>query len=370
MAQPLITDGGSTALAAAFPAVHSWDEFSQLREVIVGDATGTRIPPLDPSAWLNLYPHLTAGELAKIDVGQFPQVIIDEANEDLAVLADFMSSLDVKVRQPRASDHSVTFGGPGWTTTGFSSYCPRDLVLVLGSVLIESPSPMRARQFETGNLRRLFADYLADGAQWIAAPRPLLPDDLFDFSADGLPALGEAEIAFEAANVLRLGRDILYLVSRSGNEAGLAWLESVVRLLPGDIRVHPLRGVYGYTHVDSTIALLRPGLVLLNPARIRPEGIPATLRNWDVEWCPPMVSGPTALPHTLSESWIGMNLLMVRPDLAIVDADQADLIARLERRGIEVAPLRLRHAQILGGGFHCTTLDIVREGGPESYVED
>jgi glycine amidinotransferase len=363
------TANGTVITTAELPPVHSWDEFSQLREVIVGDATGTRIPPLEASAWLNLYPNLTARELAGIETGRFPQAILDEANEDLAELADTLRALGVRVHAPRASDHSVTFGGPGWTTTGFSSYCPRDLVTVLGSVLIESPSPMRARQYETANLRTLFADYLANGACWIAAPRPMLTDALFSLDSDGLPYLTEAETAFEAANILRLGRDILYLVSRSGNEAGLAWLESVVRLIPGDIRVHPLRGVYGYTHIDSTISLLRPGLVLLNPARIRPDCVPAPLHNWDVIWCPEMVSGPLALPHTLSETWIGMNLLMVNPYCAIVDADQAGLTAALEQHKIEVVPLRLRHAQILGGGFHCTTLDIVRESGPERYVD-
>ena len=59
---------------------------------------------------------------------------------------------------------------------------------------------------------------------------------------------------------------------------------------------------------------------------------------------------------------------MVRPDLAIVDADQPALLRALEARGVSVLPLRLRHARVLGGGFHCVTLDMVRAGGPEDYL--
>jgi glycine amidinotransferase len=358
----------SRVCSAAKPAVNSWDEFTTLREVIVGDASHARIPaPMDPSAWLNCYPKLTTAELARIEAGRFPQHIIDETNEDLADLVATLRGLGITVQQPPAVDHSAEFQSPDWRSTGLSSYCPRDLTLVIGSTIIETPSPMRARYFELFGMRPLFQEYLLRGAHWLAAPKPQLRDDLYKVDQDGLPDLGGAEPVFEAANVLRLGRDVFYQVSRSGNEMGLCWLESTLRML-GDIQVHPLRGVYGYTHIDSTISLLRPGLVMLNPERIKPDAIPEPLRGWDVLWCPPIEPRPTALPYTLSEPWISMNLLMVDPEHAIVDGSQPALIAALERRGITVLPHRLRHAQTLGGGFHCVTLDIVRDGGPERYL--
>ncbi|MEZ6094832.1 MAG: hypothetical protein R3C03_11460 [Pirellulaceae bacterium] len=55
-----------------------------------------------------------------------------------------------------------------------------------------------------------------------------------------------------------------------------------------------------------------------------------------------------------------MNLLMVRPDLAIVDRHQSHLIRELESRKVNVIPLQIRHARTLGGGFHCVTLDVRR----------
>jgi N-dimethylarginine dimethylaminohydrolase len=348
--------------------VHTWDEFTTLREIVVGDATHTRIPDqADISAWLNCYPKLSAEELTGIGAGRVPQHIVDEANEDLAELVSTLRGLGVTVHQPPALDHDIEFGSPDWRTTGRSSYCPRDLTLVIGSTIIETASPSRARYFELFGMRPLLRQYLLGGAHWIAAPRPELRDELYQIDQDGLPDLGESEPVFDAANVVRVGRDVLYQVSRSGNELGLRWLESTLRLI-GGIRVHPLRGVYGYTHIDSTISMLRPGLVLLNPGRISQETVPEPLRGWDILWCPPLRAQPSATSHTLSETWIGMNLLMVDPEHAIVDSGQPELIALLERHGISVLPLRLRHAQVLGGGFHCVTLDIVRDGGPENYL--
>jgi N-dimethylarginine dimethylaminohydrolase len=350
--------------------VNSWDEFTSLREVIVGDATHSRIPAqTDPSAWLNCYPELLRSERERVQAGRFPQRVIEETNEDLADLVRTLRDMGIVVHQPPALDHEREYGAPGWRSQGRTSYNPRDLTLIIGATIIEAPSPVRARYFEIFGWRELFQDYMLRGANWLAAPRPQLRDELFPTDGADRPILGEAEPVFEAANVLRLGRDVFYQVSRSGNEMGLRWLQSTLRLL-GDIRVHPLRGLYEGTHIDSTIAFLRPGLVLLNPERVRPETVPEALRNWEVIWCPPIEEPlPPLLPYTLSTPWVGMNLLMVSPEMAVVDRNQGNLIRLLEAKGIAVVPLRLRHSRVLGGGFHCVTLDVVRDGGLENYLE-
>jgi glycine amidinotransferase len=45
----------------------------------------------------------------------------------------------------------------------------------------------------------------------------------------------------------------------------------------------------------------------------------------------------------------------------IVDAAQTDLIGTLERHKFTVIPMTLRHSRTLGGGFHCVTLDLIRD---------
>jgi glycine amidinotransferase/scyllo-inosamine-4-phosphate amidinotransferase 1 len=348
----------------------SHDEFSPLKEIIVGRAAGARIPPLigDRSAWLNLYGDLPEADLATIQAGSISPRVIEETEQDLQRLVDTLEGLGVVVHRPRPADHGRRFTTPDWETSGFYSYCPRDLTLILGSAIIQTPAPMRSRYFELDALREVFTGYMKAGSAWIAAPAPRLADEMFPIGADGLPMLGESEPAFDAANVLRCGRDLFYLVSGSGNELGLRWLETTVSLL-GDYAVHPVRGVYRYTHIDSTIALLRPGLVLLNPERITESAIPAPLKGWDRIWCPPMAGpGIATADRPLSSPWIGMNLLMVSPELAIVDAAQHALIRELQRHRIEVLPLSLRHARALGGGFHCVTLDTVRDTLAEDYL--
>uniref|UniRef100_UPI003F495FAF amino acid--tRNA ligase-related protein n=1 Tax=Amycolatopsis sp. CA-096443 TaxID=3239919 RepID=UPI003F495FAF len=340
----------------------SADEYSPLAEVVVGTAAGARVPVLDRSAWLNLYPDLAAGELGGIAAGAFPARVLAEAEEDLDALADVLAGLGVAVHRPVPVEHGAEFATPHWRSRGFYSCCPRDLALVVGSVIIQAPGPMRARMFELAGLRTLFQERMLAGSAWIAAPAPQLRDELYPLDDIGRPVLGETEPVFDAANVLRCGRDVFYLVSGSGNELGARWLQTTLSAL-GDYRVHSIRGVYEHTHIDSTISLIREGLVLLNPARISdPAALPEPLASWEHLWCPPMTATPvTGVNPPLSSEWIGMNLLMVRPDLAIVDAAQHRLIASLERRGVGVVPHTLRHARALGGGLHCVTLDLRRD---------
>lgn len=363
MTEPLVTSA-----AAARPAVNSWDEFTTLREVIVGDVTNARLPRMtDISAWMACYPTLSTRELQEVQEGAFPKQVIEETTEDLATLIATLRGEGVRVHQPAAPDHAKHFTSPDWSSEGYLSYCPRDITMVMGNTIVETPSPMRARYFELhGEMRDLFQDYMLRGAGWLSAPKPRLADDLFGLDAEGLPVLNETEPVFDAANVLRVGRDIIYQVSRSGNELGLRWLESVLRLM-GDFRLHPVRDVYGYTHIDTTITLLRPGLVLLNPERLSPATVPACFNGWDILWSPPIRDIPSVVKHPLSAPWLGMNLLMVSPDLAIVDSDQPELIRAMEAKGITIAPHKLRHSRVLGGGFHCVTLDTVRDGGLEDY---
>ena len=349
-------------------AAYSCDEFSQLREVIVGNPSGARIPRRDVSVWLNLYGDLSRCEMERVLTGEFPVQVIEETAEDLELLISALRSLGVVVHQVCAGDHPQEFGTPQWRTDGFYNYCPRDLALIVGPVIIETASPMRARYFELFGMRHLFQSFMLNGSAWIAAPRPQLADELFQVDEQGYPALGEDEPVFEAANVLRCGTDLFYQVSASGNELGRIWLERTLRAY-GDFTIHPLRRIYEFTHIDSTIALLRPGLALLNPERINDANLPDVLRKWDAIWCPPMNPAPAASPYPLSSRWIGMNLLMVNPGLAIVDAAQHELIRALERNGIDTLPLTLRHARTLGGGFHCVTLDARRDGTMESYFD-
>jgi glycine amidinotransferase len=226
--------------------------------------------------------------------------------------------------------------------------------------------PLRSRFFETLAYKDLLLEYFQSGARWISAPKPRLLDDLYDDDPNSEIKIRDLEPLFDAANVLRVGRDILYLVSCSGNMMGCAWLQ---RALGPEYRVHPLIGLYEGTHIDTTITLLRPGLVLLNPSRVDEGNMPKLFRGWEIIWCPEMVDTghSTGWDYSRASIWSGMNFFMINPELAVVNEAQKPLIKVLAQHGIESIPLKLRHTRTLSGGFHCVTLDIRRRGNLEDY---
>ena len=269
------------------------------------------------------------------------------------------------VRRPASTDHSKTFGTPDWTTDGEYNYCPRDVLLAIGQTIIETPMVLRSRYFEPHAYRDILVEYLKSGANWISAPKPRLLDDTYNLRSESGSILNNYEPIFDAANILRIGRDILYLVSCSGNMLGLQWLQ---RVLGDEYRVHPVSGVYDGTHIDTTITLVHPGLVVLNPERIREDQVPGIFKNWDILWCPENVDTGYAWSYPRASIWQGgLNFIMVNPDLAVVNDLQLPLIRELERKGVTVAPLPMRHARTLSGGFHCVSLDVRRTGSLEDY---
>lgn len=294
-----------------------------------------------------------------ISAGPYPQHVIDEANEDLEHLCRIFTAAGVVVHRPDIPQTDVTHGVDGWRSDGYYAFCPRDGLLVIGDTIIEAPMALRARYTDAFPYRRILLDAMRDGARWIAAPKPRLADDSYDDHADREhKSLRNLEPVFDAANVLRADGDVFFLESNSGNALGAEWLQ---RAVGPEYRVHLLRGIYSYMHLDSTIALLRPGLALLNPERLDPTNVPHALAGWRLLWCPPPVDIGYVPPYEHASRWIGMNLLMLDPDTAIVEQSQLPLIRLLETEGLTVIPIPMRHARTLGGAAHCVTLDLQRD---------
>lgn len=114
-------------------------------------------------------------------------------------------------------------------------------------------------------------------------------------------------------------------------------------------------------HIDSTVAFLREGLMLLNPSRIKDVNVlPEPFRSWDYIMCPEPVDIGYHSHYNNASVWINMNMLSVNPNLAVLEEHQVPLAKELAKYGIESAMLPIRHQRTLGGGFHCVTLDLER----------
>lgn len=344
---------------------NDWDP---LKEIIVGRADNARVPTVDLSTMSMSYTNYDIEEIKPLE-GGYPQWLIDEANEDAEELCTVLAQAGVRVHRPEQIDHSKTFSTSDWTTTGWYTWCPRDLLLPLNNLMIETPSPCRSRLFETRAYHNIMLEAVKDGTEWIAAPKPKLLDDSYQFSDLSKPSLRNLEPIFDAPNCIRLGRDILFQISNTGNWLGFQWLKNTLE--PRGYRLHAAEHIYSFAHFDSTIIPLRPGLVLLNSTRVTPVNCPKLFETWDkiyfkeVNINPVTQSGPGSVSPC--SPYIGMNILSIDQNTVIVGKDQTNLIRILEQRGFTVVSTRMRHAQTLSGGYHCATLDLVREGKLEDY---
>ena len=317
--------------------VWSCNEWDQLEEVIVGNPLRARYPTADPSTRLAEFP---GRSLDNIPQGSFPQWVIEETEEDLNGFVEILEKQGVSVKRPEAWPHDEEFSTIHWKSRGYYNYCPRDIMLVIGDNIIETPNVIRSRAQESYSYRSLMMEYLKSGAKWYSAPKPMLLDSLFDVD-QGKPTPRNDEPAFDAANVLRLGKDLIYLVSATGNEMGGQWLQT---MLGDEFRVHFLKDVYYGSHIDSTFVALRPGLMLCNPGRLSDETLPEILKQWKVIYSPPMENtdqfDADYLSKSIGSKWIDMNLFSINPNLVVVDRDQTALIKLLEKQGMDVIPLK------------------------------
>ena len=58
---------------------------------------------------------------------------------------------------------------------------------------------------------------------------------------------------------------------------------------------------------------------------------------------------PTILSKCIGSDWIDMNAFSINPDLVVVDRNQPVFRKLLEKEGLDVIPLKLRHSKLLGG---------------------
>lgn len=324
--------------------INSINEWDRLESVVVGSATGATVPDMSIDIRTVCYADVPGGN--EIDTGPYPVQVVEEANEDLELLSKTLSDEGIEVIRPERK----------YSKPKYYDYCPRDTVLVYGDSCYSAPTPVRCRSYEYEAIPGL--------SKIIKTPWPhRLPDSLYNLDCIQDPdtlALTDIVPAFDAANILRANDHILYLNSNSGNKKGADALQEV---LGPDVTVHLLSGIYSYMHLDSTIALLREGLMLLNPERIQSvDQLPDPFRSWDVIWCPePIDIGYTERCN--ASKWINMNLFSISPDMAVLEENQTPLARKLEEKGITPILLPMRQQRTLGGGFHCVTLDLRRNHG-------
>ena len=302
--------------------ISSYNEWDPIKEIVVGRADFANWPSEDPV--FALESEKTTWTKTPVPSGPVPDWIIDEANEDLDILASTLEQLDIVVHRPKA----INFQERG----GMYNYCPRDRFLIHGTTLVDPAMMYPCRDMEAEALEEVV--YRADNI--VRMPR-------------------DQGMILDAANVLRLNDRMLFLESASGNKRAYSWLS---KQFP-DVTIE-LCNFYSGVHIDSTIVPLCEGLVLVNASRVNMDNLPSVFDDWEVIWATDVVA-QDFYQYPYASKWIALNMLVVDPTTVIIDRNQTNLIRMLELYKFTVIPLELRHSRTLGGGFHCVTLDQIRE---------
>ncbi len=301
--------------------INSYDEWSPLKRIVVGDATHANWPVLDPV--FSKESEKTTWKETPVPRGPVLQRIIDEANEDLDALATTLMSLGVEVVRPDPLNFQVH--------DGMYNYCPRDRLLVYGDTIVNPAMMYPCRDMEL----QCYHDIVDEAENYHFMPR-------------------NEGMILDAANICRLGDRMLFLESASGNRKAYEWLCGIFPTVEIE-----LCNFYAGVHIDSTVVPLREGLVLLNGSRVNESNCPEVFRDWEKIFVD-VVEPQDFYQYPYASKWIALNMLSVDSQTVICDSQQTALHSTLEKRGFTVIPLTLRHSRTLGGGFHCVTLDLNR----------
>ena len=360
--------------------VNLWNDWDPLKRVIVGRADNSVIPP-EESATSEKVPVDSA---MRGMWGPRPLETVEKANAQLDNLVDVLEKHGVQVDRPTPLQWNQAIGTPDFRNDSMMTCMPpRDILLTIGSEIMASANSFRCRYFEYLAYWPLMNSYFEDDPEfkWTQAPRPRLTDKSYKHNYyDERVSLEErlertvakdfvtteVEPMWDAADVMRMGKDLFIQHGLTTNRKSMEWFK---RYYP-DFRVHAVNfpGDPYPIHIDATFVPLRPGLIINNPNRPLPQEQRKIFEanDWQiVDAAQPAHDTPPELCY--SSVWLSMNCLVLDPKTVICEASEVHQMEQMDKLGMNVIPVAFRDAYPFGGGLHCATADVYREGTCEDY---
>lgn len=345
--------------------VHSFDGFTRLEEVWLGDVYPT-----------HFYDHLDVG------TGDIFKRITEWTQEDLAKIQEFLEHAGVKVHRPCYDADPETYQRQGVLIK--PAICPRDDYLAVGHRLC----------FNGEYQQRLWGEH----DPWRHV--------LYDIRSDAESDIINKALPFwlSGANSIRLGFDF-YLdcvpqahLKASPSEYQSLFNDHVATLLPE----HRCHYISNGGHIDSCFKLVRPGLLLTTKYYqdyqqfwpgweviniLEPEfsdhrpGHRAPHSSNNGSWYVPDLALPPSFNQHVIEyarDWVGnyretffeVNCLMLDETNIMVLGNNRAARQQLEKRGLSVHEMPFRCRSFWDGGLHCLTLDTRRQGKKQDYLAD
>jgi glycine amidinotransferase len=315
-------------------------------------------------------------------------------NEKARVLiedfADSLQARGIAVDRPTVMDYSQKVSTPLWDHDSmFGVMSPRDVLVTVGNEILEATMTQRARWYEYLSYRDLLERYYEQDPEfvWEAAPKPRLtdasfhaefwPDFHFEWSEEEQRErhlqrkwwTTNKEPLFDAADILRAGKDLFVQGSGVTNAKGIDWLRK--HFAPKGIRVHEVHfdGYYDPWHIDTNVFIPRAGLLMQNP--FTPPLVPEfhelfKINGWEIVETAPY-SREEFNPYCYCGPWLSNNVLSLDPKTVCVEQAESQLMDQLQSLGLEVVPVAFHDVAPFGGGLHCATVDVFREGDCEDY---
>lgn len=360
--------------------VECWTEWGRLRHVIVGVADNSHIPPTEPA----FQARITADSDMQEFHGARSNESVERANAQLDAFADLLEKRGIRVDRPLPLDFGTQVKTPDFEHGSmFGCMAPRDVLITIGREIVEATMSFRSRFFEYLCYRPLLERYFNEdpGMRHESAPRPRLTDRSYRLRyldadialeqrmrwvAERRFVTTEEEPIFEAADIVRCGKDLFVQHGFTTNARGIEWLR---RHFP-ELRVHAMNfpGDPFPAHIDCTFLPLRPGLVLSNPERPPPDSQVAKFSRNDWEVVPAArPAHDSSPPLCYSSPWLSMNVLSLDERTVCVESTEVHQMDQLYRLGFEIVPVPFRNAYPFGGGLHCATTDIWRDGDCTDY---
>lgn len=352
----------------------TYTEFWKLKEVIVWNVQNYNLEKLDITFKVAYWENMKESTFSNfIDYKVDKQKII-ERTEDLDNFAKILSENGIKVRRPDQLKEFKSFKTPNfsWFLTPVSN--PRDKVIIYWNKIIETPALCTKRYFENQLLYKMFLEMFNDYWYiWLSAPMPPLKRENFDESY----WLDEKDfnnfdknnfdIAFDAAHIIKIWKDLLFNISSYNHELWANWLQS---LLWPEVNIHKVYQLDD-THIDWKISVLRPWTFLINNSMMDKDiksYLPAKFHDWEFiytsdyrEYPTDYINDNTNFIELCSLRWADTNVLSLDENTVCVIEDAVNTIEVLRKKWFKVIPVKMRHCELFWWWLHCVTLDIDRD---------
>ena len=229
----------------------------------------------------------------------------------------------------------------------FGCMPPRDILLTVGKEMLEATMSYRCRWFEYLCYRPLLERYFEEDPEmkWESAPKPRLTEESYkpgykdrvQTEEDRLKLMAakdfvttEVEVLFDAAECLRMGKDLFVQHGMTANLKGIEWIGRHF----SDHRVHAVNfptDPYPI-HIDATFVALRPGLIINNPVRALPKEQRKIfeINDWQIlDAAQPAHKEPPPLCY--SSVWLSMNVLSLDPKTVCVEASEVHQMEQFDK---------------------------------------